>query len=105
MLDLYGTNHDPNRWDEPDRFLPERFEQESEDCHRFATIPQGGGEYATGHRCPGEWITLALMELTLDKFAHQLRYRVPDQDLSIALTRMPANPRSGLVIDRVGRID
>lgn len=104
VLDLYGTNHDPNRWDEPDRFLPERFEQENEACHRFATIPQGGGEHATGHRCPGEWITLALMELTLDKFAHQLRYRVPEQDLSIALTRMPARPRSGLVIDQIDRI-
>jgi len=109
VLDLYGTNHDPSRWDEPGRFRPERFEQERleqerDDCHRFAMIPQGGGEHATGHRCPGEWITLALIDLTIDKFVHQLSYRVPDQDLSLDLTQMPSKPPGGLVIEQISRI-
>lgn len=101
ILDLYGTNHDPNRWGEPDRFRPERFERENEDCHRFAMIPQGGGEHATGHRCPGEWITLALIDLAIDKFVQQLSYRVPDQNLSMSLGDMPAKPKSGMVIDQI----
>lgn len=101
ILDLYGTNHDPKRWDEPDRFRPERFERENGDCHRFAMIPQGGGEHATGHRCPGEWITLALIDLAIDKFVHQLSYRIPTQDLSMPLGNIPAKPRSGLLIDRI----
>ncbi|BBI64168.1 hypothetical protein HSBAA_54740 [Vreelandella sulfidaeris] len=41
ILDIYGTNHDPHRWDTPDQFRPERFEQEKTDLHRFAMIPQG----------------------------------------------------------------
>jgi|GEM_PF-5155946 len=32
-----------------------------------------------------------------------MRYEVPRQDLPIALSRMPALPRSGLVISRVRR--
>jgi fatty-acid peroxygenase len=105
VLDLYGTNHDPNRWDEPHRFSPERFEQESDSCHRFATIPQGGGEHTTGHRCPGEWITLALIDLAVEKFVNRLSYRIPAQDLSLNFTQMPSKPRSGLVIEKIDYIN
>lgn len=104
VMDLHGTNHDPNRWDEPGRFLPERFERESGDPQRFAAIPQGGGEHATGHRCPGEWITLALIDLAIEQFVHRLDYRIPSQDLSVDPTRMPAKPQSGLVVDRIHSI-
>lgn len=101
ILDLYGTNHDPARWEAPEHFRPERFEQETGDFHRFAMIPQGGSEYATQHRCPGEWITLALIDLTIEKFTRQLCYRVPPQDLALDPSSMPARPRSGLIVDNV----
>lgn len=98
ILDIYGTNHDPHRWDTPDQFRPERFEQEKTDLHRFAMIPQGGSDHATQHRCPGEWITLALIDLAVNKFAQQLSYNVPPQDLTVDLNVIPARPRSGLIL-------
>lgn len=101
ILDLYGTNHDARRWETPDHFYPERFEQEGSDLHRFSMIPQGGGDHATQHRCPGEWITLALIDWTVDKFAHQFRYDVPPQDLTVDLNVVPARPRSGLIIANI----
>jgi fatty-acid peroxygenase len=52
ILDLYGTNHDTRLWEDPSKFQPERFRQW--DGSAFDFIPQGGGEYYTGHRCPGE---------------------------------------------------
>lgn len=101
ILDIYGTNHDPHRWEAPDQFRPERFEQEKTDLHRFAMIPQGGSDHATQHRCPGEWITLALIDLAINKFAQQLSYNIPAQDLTVDLNVIPARPRSGLIISDI----
>ncbi|MET7750674.1 cytochrome P450 [Micromonospora sp. NPDC005367] len=101
LLDLYGTNHHPALWPEPDRFRPERF-----DGHRptpFGLIPQGGGEHATGHRCAGEWITIELMKRAVTNLTSRMRYDVPPQDLAVSLGRMPALPPSGFVITGVRR--
>ncbi|WP_277811163.1 cytochrome P450 [Chromohalobacter canadensis] len=104
ILDIHGTNHDPNRWDSPGEFRPERFEKESEDYHRFAMIPQGGSDHETHHRCPGEWITLRLMDLAIDKFVWQLDYRIPPQNLGLDFKSIPTHPRSKLIIDNIRRI-
>lgn len=100
MLDLHGTNHDPRTWDEPRAFRPERFADWTED--RFAFIPQGGGDAAVHHRCPGEGIALELMKVSLRFLAERLRYELPEQDLRIDRRRLPALARSGFVMRHVG---
>ena len=102
---IYGTNHDAQRWASPDQFYPERFEDEPQTFHRFAMIPQGGSEHATQHRCPGEWITVALINWAIEKFAQQVRYDLPPQDLTVDLNVVPARPRSGLIITNVHPIE
>lgn len=99
MLDLYGTNHDPRSWQSPEQFRPDRFRDWDGDA--FALVPQGGGDHAFGHRCAGEWITIRLMKVALRQLTGAMEYRVPAQDLRIDLSRMPALPRSGFVIDQV----
>src|SRR5699024_620964 len=64
LLDLYGTNHDPNIWKEPDTFNPDRFKTRQENKYDF--IPQGGGDYLESHRCPGERVTLEMMKVALN---------------------------------------
>jgi fatty-acid peroxygenase len=100
LLDVYGTLHDPRIWDAPDEFRPERFHNWRPGG--FDLIPQGGGDPATGHRCPGEWITMHAVTLALHLFTRCITYRVvSNQDLSFDLARMPTQPRSGLVICQV----
>jgi len=98
MLDLYGTNHDPRSWAQPHLFRPERFLERMPGLFDF--IPQGGGEAAHGHRCPGEGLALALMAASLRLLA-ALDYSLPRQDLGIDMRRLPALPRSGLVLCEV----
>ncbi|MFL5998023.1 MAG: cytochrome P450 [Streptomyces sp.] len=98
LLDLYGQNHDPDLWDEPYAFAPQRFV--GRPPHRDELVPQGGADRATGHRCPGEDITVALLAALGPRLA-RLEYDVPDQDLRIPLTRIPARVRSGFVIQAV----
>lgn len=62
VLDVDGTDHDPSRWSDPQEFRPERFAGIEPDPYGF--VPQGGGE-PTGHRCPGEPLTVRLLATTV----------------------------------------
>ncbi|MGQ9365793.1 cytochrome P450 [Azospirillum sp. ST 5-10] len=99
LLDLYGTNHDVRIWEDPGAFRPERFR--GREIGAFALVPQGGGGFEAGHRCPGEWITIAVMKTLVGLLVGGIRYTVPAQDLSVDLARMPAVPASGFVIAAV----
>lgn len=99
MLDLHGINHDERVWPEPETFQPQRFLQWHGDAYSF--VPQGGGSYQLQHRCPGEWITVALMRTAIDFFTKTIRYNIPAQDLRVDTTRLPALPRSRFVISAV----
>jgi fatty-acid peroxygenase len=98
LLDLYGQNHDPGLWDDPYTFAPQRFLEQPP--QRDELVPQGGGDRATGHRCPGEDVTIALLRALGPRLA-RLEYAVPEQDLRIPLNRLPTRVRSGFVIEDV----
>lgn len=96
VLDLYGTNHDPRSWSDPHDFSPARFRNRIDDGVSF--IPQGGGDAASGHRCPGEPLAIALMQETVAHFTGMAGWRVPPQDLTLGFSRPPALPASRLVL-------
>lgn len=101
LLDLYGTNHDPKIWDNPDEFKPERFAKRDENPYDF--IPQGGGYYTTGHRCAGENVTIELMTITLDYLVNRMQYTLPEQDLNFDMNEIPAIPNSKIILQNVKR--
>ena len=101
LLDVYGTNHDSEVWHEPYKFKPERFKERNEDLFDF--IPQGGGNPAITHRCPGEGITVKIMESVLDFLINDIDFKVRNQDLSYNLKQIPTLPKSGFIISNVKR--
>ncbi|WP_371129716.1 cytochrome P450 [Streptomyces sp. 2231.1] len=66
LLDLYGQNHDPRVWPDPYAFDPSRFLDREHD--RDTLVPQGGGP-AAHHRCPGEDVTLTVLETSPPRLA------------------------------------
>jgi fatty-acid peroxygenase len=96
LLDLYGQSHDAELWPEPYEFRPERFL--GREIGAFELVPQGGGDPRTNHRCPGEQLTVALLSALAVRLA-RLEFDVPDQDLAIALHRIPARPAGGVLLD------
>lgn len=96
LLDLYGTNHDSRYWPDPQRFDPGRFLGEEPD--RFAFVPQGGGDPAVHHRCPGEPIATRLMMVALDQLARHMTYTPQNPSAPIDLGRLPSLPAGGYPI-------
>lgn len=103
LLDLHGTNHDPRRFPSPDRFEPGR--SVGWQAQGFDFIPQGGGEAAITHRCPGEAMTVEVMKEAVRLLTRAMSYRVPSQDLEIDLSRIPARAASGFVISEIRAAD
>ncbi|WP_079474832.1 cytochrome P450 [Marinococcus halophilus] len=101
LLDLYGTNHHPDLWNNPEKFDPTRFQGWKESP--FSFIPQGGGDYDYGHRCAGEWITVEIMKEGLDYLANRMTYGIPEQDVSYSFNDMPALPHSKMIMKHVTR--
>lgn len=94
VLDVPGTNQHPAQWEEADRFLPERFVGRMPDPYGF--VPQGGGDTATGHRCPGESLTVRILEETARVLARvDFEART---DTAHDPTRIPTLPAQGLAI-------
>jgi fatty-acid peroxygenase len=101
LLDLYGQNHDPDLWGDPYAFRPERFLDR--EIGEFELVPQGGGDPRTNHRCPGEQLTVGLLTALAVELA-RVEFDVPEQDLTIALHRIPTRPASGVVLRVRGRL-
>lgn len=92
---MYGQNHDESLWGVPYAFRPGRFLERR--VERDELIPQGGGDPATGHRCPGEGITVGGLEALAVRLA-RMEYTVPEQNLTISPRRVPTRPHSGVLL-------
>lgn len=101
LLDVYGTNHDARIWEEPHTFRPERFRRWSSPS---SFIPQGGGDFAHGHRCAGESMTVQALKTSVRLLVSAVEFDVPEQDLRVDLTHMPALPGSRFIIRNVRRL-
>ncbi|GAA3970258.1 cytochrome P450 [Allohahella marinimesophila] len=101
LLDLYGTNRDEAIWKNADQFNAARFLEA--DITPFNLIPQGGGTFDINHRCAGEWLTIEMLKQAVRMLVGEMAYKVPEQDLAIDLSRMPAQPPEGFLISDVKR--
>lgn len=83
VFDIYGTHQDARIFDNPEQFRATRFADPN-----VKLLPHLAGEEAT----------LLLMCAAVDFFANQLEYMVPEQDLSVDYSRIPAIPKSRMIL-------
>lgn len=99
VLDLYGLDHDARLWDKPEDFRPERFHDWQKDL--FGFIPPGNGDYFRHHRRAPQALMRELMKAAVNHLVFKIRYEVPAQNLDIFWSRLPAIPKSHLLIENV----
>lgn len=94
LIDILGTNTDPQEWDEPRRFNPDRFlGVDGEQVAAF--VPQGGSSVYTGHRCPGEKIAVTCLSATVAALSSP-GVELETGGLEFSWTVMPTRPDSGV---------
>jgi fatty-acid peroxygenase len=101
LIDIYGTNRDERHWESPRRFDPTRFLDTGEAFAEYF-VPQGGGRPETGHRCPGEIITVGLLAQTVAELS-RLDALVARRGLDWSMQRMPTAPKNGVLLSEVRR--
>ena len=102
LLDLYGTDRDERSWPAAEVFRPERFADRRPSLYEF--VPQGAGVTEETHRCPGASIVTEIMMTAARLLTRGMTYELPKQDLSVDLSRMPARPQSGFIMNNVRMI-
>lgn len=94
---IWAIGRDPEYWENPDDFLPERYLNSSVDMKGkyFQLIPFGAGRRG----CPGYSLGLAMVELGLANLLHSFDWKLPsgikkediDTDVSPGLTMLKKN--------------
>lgn len=87
VIDVWGTHHDEQTWDNPYSFDPTRFQRTPVTAYNL--IAQGGGNRHTGHRCPGEDLTLNILANLASRLAAM---RLDVVDSRPGKRRMPPAP-------------
>ena len=75
LMPTFIVHRDPQWWDEPEKFKPERFEKEKvKDRHRFAYFPFGGGQ----RLCVGNNFAIMEMMLAVSMLIQKFHFRLAD---------------------------
>ena len=94
VLDIVGTDTDEHAWTNPGAFDPERFVGVEDYEALTAFIPHGGADVATGHRCPGEKLTIAGLAASIAAMSDP-RVSILGDGLDVNRRRLPTKPASG----------
>ncbi|KAM7272563.1 hypothetical protein ACFE04_027226 [Oxalis oulophora] len=85
QVNVWGIGRDPNIWENPEEFIPERFEDNPVDYkgQHFELLPFGGGRRG----CPGILMGVSTVELVLANLLYCFDWKLPDgmkeEDISL----------------------
>ncbi|XP_059301921.1 cytochrome P450 71D7-like [Lycium ferocissimum] len=88
LVNIWALGRDPESWDDPESFIPERFENSSINFmgNHYEFIPFGAGRRS----CPGMLFGLAAIEVALAQLLHHFEWQLPygtnPQDLDMTET-------------------
>ncbi|KAJ9559784.1 hypothetical protein OSB04_004944 [Centaurea solstitialis] len=84
LVNQWAIHHDPNLWDEPERFNPERFDGLEGTRDGFKLMPFGSGRRS----CPGEGLAVRVLGSTLGLLIQCFDWERPSEKM-IDMTEAP----------------
>ncbi|MCU0496325.1 MAG: cytochrome P450 [Anaerolineae bacterium] len=100
LLNFYGVHRHPKFWDQPDRFIPERFSPENEGkIHKYAYLPFGGGPRI----CIGNAFAMMEARLILATIAQRFTLHLAPEETVLPSRRFTLRPKDGLKMTAVAR--
>lgn len=100
-INAYGAHRNPNLWDEPNAFIPERFNAENEaKIPRYAYVPFGGGPRV----CIGNSFAMMEAQLLLATIAQRFRLTLNPGQIVETSPQITLNPKGGLPMTVYARV-
>ncbi|ORY01487.1 cytochrome P450 [Basidiobolus meristosporus CBS 931.73] len=96
---IYSMHHNPNNWDKPYSFMPERFLDEKAEHDLYTWMPFGGGS----RRCLGMNFSLIEQRVVLSMLLRKYTWSLPKD--SIHIDRLRTKPSAGLMEIRDLNVD
>ncbi|KAK3211760.1 hypothetical protein Dsin_016466 [Dipteronia sinensis] len=99
LINAYAIGRDPNAWDDPEKFFPERFVGNNIDLRSrdFQLIPFGYGRRS----CPGMQLGLTVVRLVAAQLLHCFDWELPD---GLLPTELDMSENFGLVAFRTNHL-
>ncbi|KAE8678509.1 Geraniol 8-hydroxylase [Hibiscus syriacus] len=99
LINAWAIGRDPNCWDEPELFLPERLMRSEVDVkgRDFELIPFGGGRRI----CPGLPLAMRMLHLVLGTLIHSFDWELED---GVTPQNMNMDDAFGLVLQKARRL-
>ncbi|BAT76019.1 hypothetical protein VIGAN_01397200 [Vigna angularis var. angularis] len=95
MLNAWAIQRDPELWERPDEFLPDRFEKRDVDFKgQDLYIPFGGGRRG----CPGITFGISVAEYALANLLYWFDWKVAKTDATVQGIDM--NERYGITVNK-----
>ena len=99
---IYSIHHDPNLWDSPHEYIPERFLPQPDGSMSPALTGNAFIPFGTGHRrCPGRRFAETTVWLHITRMLHKLRFETPngtplseDEVFGLAISPQPYSLRA-----------
>lgn len=101
LVSICGLHRNPRFWDDPDRFLPDRFAPaRAAAISRYQYLPFGAGR----HVCIGRHLALSVLTLTVAQLVQQFDCVFPEGDVvpASASSLKPSGPFTARLVPRPG---
>ncbi|KAK3008469.1 hypothetical protein RJ639_015276 [Escallonia herrerae] len=72
IINAYAVMRDPDSWEDPSEFVPERYSTSARESHEFHYLPFGSGRRA----CPGSTLALAMMHVVIGSLVQCFDWKV-----------------------------
>lgn len=99
MVNVWAIGRDPNVWDDPEKFIPERFVGSNIDLRGrdFQLIPFGSGRRG----CPGMQLGLQVVRLVVAQLVHCFDWELPN---NASPEELDMTEEFGLVVTRANHL-